>query len=94
MFSSLADIFNLYDELKTNIAQHLEKLECKFKTFPEISRDDLPLARNLFRLSSEKVEDELQDQFIDMKKDSSCQDVFKAFPVTNFWLRMALPIKK
>ena len=95
MFSSLADIFNLDDELKTNVAQHLEKLEREFKTyFPEISRDDLSLARNPFRLSSEKVEDELQDQSIDMKNDSSCLDVFEAFPVTDFWLRTALSYPK
>ena len=52
-------------------------------------RDDLSLARDPFRLSSEKVEDKLQDQFIDVKNDSSSQDVFEAFPVTDFWLRMA-----
>ena len=85
MFSSLADVSTLDDELKTNVAQHLDKMECKFKTyFPEISKDDLSLERNSFRLSSEKVEDELQDQFIDMKNDFSCQDVFEAFPVTDF----------
>ena len=90
MFASLADISHLDDELKTNVAQHLEKLECESRSyFPELSRDDLTLARNPFRLSSEKVEDELQDQFIDMKNDSSSQDVFEAFPVTDFWLRMA-----
>ena len=73
MFSSLADISNLDNELKTNVAQHLEKLECEFKTyFPEISKDYLSLARNPFRLFSENVEDKLQDQFIDMKNDSSC----------------------
>ena len=78
-------------ELKTNVAQHLEKLECEFRPyFPELSRGDMSLARNPFRLSSEKVEDELQDQFIDMKNDSRSQDVFEAFPVTDFWLRMAL----
>ena len=91
MCNSLANISNLGDELKTNTAQHLEKLECEFKTyFHKISRDDLSLARNPFRLSSEKVEDELQDQFIDMKNDSSCQDVFEAFPVTDFWPKTAL----
>ena len=90
MFSNLADNFYLDDELKTNVAQHLEKLECEFKTyFPKISRDDLSLARNPFRPFSEKVKDELQDQLIDMKNDSSCQDVFEAFPVTNFRLRTA-----
>ena len=87
----MVDISHLDDELKTNVAQHLEKLECEFRSyFPELSRDDLSLARNPFRLSSEKVEDELQDQFIDMKNDSSSQDMFEAFPITDFWLRMAL----
>ena len=90
MFTSLADISHLNDELKVNVAQHLEKLECEFISyFSELSRDDLSLARNPFRLSSKKVEDGLQDQFIDMKNDSSSQDVFEAFPVTDFWLRMA-----
>ena len=85
MFSSLADISNLDDDLKTNDAQHLDKLESEFKSyFPELSRDDLSLARNLFQLSSEKVEDKLQDQFIDMKNESSSQDVFGALPVRVF----------
>ena len=60
MFASLADIYqyHLDDKLKTNVAQHIEKLECEFKSyFPKLSRDDLSLARNPFRLSSEKVED-------------------------------------
>ena len=91
MFTGLADISHLNNELKTNIAQHLEKLDCEFRSyFPKLSRDDLSLARNSFQLSSEKVEDKLQDQFIDMKNDSSSQDVFEAFPVTDFLLRMAL----
>ena len=90
MFASLADISHLNNELKTNVAQHLEKLECEFRSyFPELSRDDLSLAKDPFRLSSEKVEDKQQDQFIDMKNDSSSQDVFEAFSVTDFWLRMA-----
>ena len=58
------------------------------------SRDDLSLARNPFRLSFEKVKDEVQDQFIDMKNDSSCQDVFEAFPVSDFWLRRTLSYPK
>ena len=51
-----ADISHLDDELKVNVAQHLEKLECDIRSyFFKLSRDDLSLARNLFRLSSEKV---------------------------------------
>ena len=97
MFSSLTDIFDLDNELNTNVAQHLKKLECEFKSyFSELSRDDLSFARNLFRLSSEKIENKLQDHFIEKKHKMhlkliiSCQDAFKAFLVIDFWLRIAV----
>ena len=49
MFTSLADISHLSDEVKTDVAQHLEKLEREFRSyFPELSRDDLSLAKDLF----------------------------------------------
>ena len=34
-------------------------------------------------------EDELQDQLIDLKNDSSCRDLFETLPVTEFWLSVA-----
>ena len=50
VFTSLDDISHLDDELKTNVAQHLKKLEREFGSyFPELSRDDLLLASNPFR---------------------------------------------
>ena len=57
--------------------------------FPEVSGDDLSLARNPFRLSPENVEDELQDQLIDLKNDSSYRDLFETLRVTEFWLSVA-----
>ena len=61
-FNNLFDIFELNDELKTNIVQHLKDRESEFKShFPEVSGDDLSLARNPFWLSPENVENELQD---------------------------------
>ena len=90
MFNNLSDISELNDELKTNIVQHLKELESEFKSyFPEISADDLLLARNPFRVSPENVEDELQDQLIDLKNNSSCRDLFETLPLTEFWLSMA-----
>ena len=95
MFTSLADISHLNDELKVNVAQHLEKLECEFISyFSELSRDDLSLARNPFRLSSKKVEDGLQDQFIDVKNDSSSQDVFEAFPSHGFLAKNGIVVSR
>ena len=85
MFSNLADFSELDEALKTDIAQHFENLESKFKSyFPEAVGDDLSLARNPFRLSPEKVKDELQDQLIDLKNVSSSRDLFESFPVTEF----------
>ena len=90
MFNNLSDISEINDELKTNIVQHIKELESEFKHyFPEVSGDDLSLARNPFRLSPENVEDELQDQLVDLKNDSSCRDLFETLPVTEFWLNVA-----
>ena len=90
MFNNLSDISEINDELKTNVVHHLKELESKFKHyFPEVSGDDLSLARNPFWLSPENVEDELQDQLIDLKNDSSCRDLFETLPVTEFWLSVA-----
>ena len=86
MFNNLSDISEINDELKTNVVQHLKELEREFKHFPEVCGDDLSLAKNPFRLSPENVEDELQDQLIDLKNDSSCRDLFETLPVTEFWL--------
>ena len=78
MFSNLADISELDEALKTDVAQHLENMESEFKSyFREAVEDDLFLARNSFRLSPEKVKDELQDL--------SCRDLFESFPATKFW---------
>ena len=90
MFSNLADISELDEALKTNVAQHLENLESEFKSyFPKAVGDDLFLARNPFRLFPEKVKDELQDQLINLKNDSSCRDLFESLPVTKLWLSLA-----
>ena len=73
MFNNLSDISEINDKLKTNVVQHLKELESEFKHyFSEVSGDDLSLARNPIRLFPENVEDELQDQLINLKNDSSC----------------------
>ena len=51
MFNNLSDISEINDELKANVVQHLKELESEFKHyFPEVSGDDLSLARNPFQL--------------------------------------------
>ena len=44
MFTSLANISHLDDELKTNVAQHLKKLQCEFRSyFPNLVEMTCPL---------------------------------------------------
>ena len=48
-FNNLSDIFELNDELKTNIVQHLRELESELKSyFPEVNAGELTLAKNSF----------------------------------------------
>ena len=90
MCNNLSDISEINNELKINVVQHFKELESEFKHyFPEVNGDDLTLARNPFQLSLENVEDELQDQLIDLKNDSSCLDLFETLPVMKFWLSVA-----
>ena len=90
MFNNLSDICEINDGLKTNVVQHLKELESEFKHyFPEVSGDDLSLARNPFWFSPENVKDELQNQLINLKNDSSCRDLFETLPVAEFWLSVA-----
>ncbi|KAF0748418.1 protein FAM200A-like, partial [Aphis craccivora] len=61
-------------------------LEDEFERyFPEINGDELDLVRNPFRLQVEKIPDEYQDEFLELKMDSSAKDIFDEKSLTEFW---------
>lgn len=41
--------------------------------------------RNPFRLQVEKIPDEYQDEFLELKTDSSVKDIFDEKSLTEFW---------
>jgi len=71
---------------KNEILQHLTALENEFsRYFPELSDEELDLVRNPFKLSVEKVPDDCQDEFLELKTDSGARDMFDEKSITEFW---------
>lgn len=93
MFEELSSLFTtdnddetVPESIRTEIVQHLTALEDEFERyFPEINGDELDLVRNPFRLQVEKIPDEYQDEFLELKMDSSAKDIFDEKSLTEFW---------
>ena len=76
----------LPDLEKELILQHLVELESEFiRYFPDIDDDELALVRNPFILPVEKVPDDFQDEFLELKADSCARDLFNEKSITEFW---------
>ena len=76
----------LPDLEKELILQHLVELESEFiRYFPDIDDDELALIRNPFILPVEKVPDDFQDEFLELKADSCARDLFNEKSITEFW---------
>ncbi|XP_042213890.1 zinc finger BED domain-containing protein 5-like, partial [Homarus americanus] len=66
------NIIKFMDALKAFMT--FDTLENEFsRYFPELSDDELHLVRNPFKLSVEKVPDDCQDEFLELKTDSGAR---------------------
>ncbi|XP_076320060.1 protein FAM200A-like [Tachypleus tridentatus] len=77
--------------LKDEITEHLQSLEKEVKHyFPELSQEQEALVRNPFctELDVSSIPDDIQDEFLDLRNDSSARDLFKVKSVTLFWCAM------
>lgn len=77
--------------LKDEITGHLESLEEEFQQyFPELTEEEEALVRNPFSatLDISSIPDEVQDEFLDLRNDSTARDLFREKSVTQFWCTM------
>ena len=89
-------LLNIFNPSKINystssITQHLQSLENEIKRyFPELKENEAAVVRNPFSsaLDVADIPDELQDQFCDLRNDSSARDVFQEIPLSQFWCTM------
>ncbi|XP_031336641.1 zinc finger BED domain-containing protein 5-like [Photinus pyralis] len=73
------------------IIEHLQSLENEMQRyFPELSEKEAALVRNPFHVSVDiaDVPEEIQDEFIEMRNDSSARDLFQEQTLTEFWCSM------
>jgi len=79
----------LEGELKNEVEAHLRLLKQEFERyFPDLGDTELPewkMTRNPFRLNEDILPDDLQEEFWEMKCNSSAKDNFEAMPLTDFW---------
>ncbi|XP_076039422.1 zinc finger BED domain-containing protein 5-like [Oratosquilla oratoria] len=83
--------------LKDEITEHLQSLEKEVERyFPELSQEQEALVRNPFstELDVSSIPDEIQDEFLDLRNDSSAHDLFMVKSVTQFWCTMYQPYSK
>ena len=58
--------------------------------FPDLAENEAMLVRNPFSstIGIESIPDEVQDQFIDMRNDSTALEIFQEKSLTELWCRM------
>ena len=50
----------------------------------------MELVRKPFAMPIEKVTDDLQDELIDFRNDSTCKDMFETLSICEFWARVCV----
>jgi hypothetical protein len=81
----------IVENLKEEIGDHLQFLETEMQRyFPELSEDEAAVVRNPFHalLDVADVPDEVQDEFLELRNDSTARDLFQEKTLTEFWCAM------
>ena len=102
MFENLSDLHNSgigpTEQLKSEISEHLHALEKELnRYFPDVAEEEeSKLVRNPFSLHLDisEISDDLQDELINMRNDSSARELFLEKSLSQFWVSMQLPYPK
>ena len=81
----------LAGELKTDVEAHLRLLKQEFECyFPDLGDTELPewkMTRNPFRLNEDILPNDLQEEFLEIKYNSTAKDDFETMTLTDFWAK-------
>ncbi|XP_068246863.1 zinc finger BED domain-containing protein 5-like [Palaemon carinicauda] len=80
---------NLDPELKILIITHLSSLKAEFtKYFPDIDdmRESWKFIRNPFQCEFANVAEEIQEEFLELKFNSTAKDEFNDLDLETFWI--------
>nr|XP_047143364.1 protein FAM200A-like [Hydra vulgaris] len=92
MFQNLNNIIGvnmLPEVIKTEIVCHLDNLITEFGNyFPDMNLLSSEGIISPFSCDVKNVKEEAQEEFIELKNDTTAKDHFKVAPLNNFWLKM------
>ena len=91
MFDRLSS-YKIDEQLKTLILEHRQSMEYEFQhSIPELKEEEAILARNPFSdsLDVSGISDEMQEQFSEVKKDSTACDIYCEKSLSQFWCDMS-----
>lgn len=95
MFENLSGVIQESEadlhEIQHDITAHLESLENEFRRyFPELTEEESLPVRNPFSsaLNVASLPDDVQDEFLELRSDSSARDQFKEKTLNEFWCGM------
>ena len=88
LLSSIEETGEEFEDLKKLIVAHLQSMECEFQRyFPELEGQEAILIQNPFSasLDASGIPDEIQDQYFDLKNDSSARILYHEKSLSQFW---------
>ncbi|XP_065650745.1 protein FAM200A-like isoform X2 [Hydra vulgaris] len=92
MFQNLNSVIGnnmLPEVLKIEILCHLDNLINEFGNyFPDVNLLSSEVIISPFSCDVKNVNEEAQEEFIELKNDTTAKDHFKITPLNNFWLKM------
>nr|XP_047128377.1 SCAN domain-containing protein 3-like [Hydra vulgaris] len=92
MFQNLNNIIGvnmLPEVIKTEIVCHLDNLITELGNyFPDMNLLSSEVIISPFSCDVKNVKEEAQEEFIELKNDTTAKDHFKVAPLNNFWLKM------
>ena len=81
----------LEGELKVEVESHLqilkEEYDCYFPDLGNVELTEWNMTRNPFRIKEDILSEELQEEFLEMKCNSTAKDDFEAMSLNNFWAK-------
>ena len=88
---------NLKGQLKLKVNSHFKQLKLEFERyFPDLDDTKLPIwkmTRNPFRVAEDIFPDNLQEEFLELKCNSTAKDDFEVMPLNDFWSKSCTYIR-
>ena len=78
-------------QLKSEVKSHLKQLKLEFEHyFPDLDDNKFPIwkmTRNPFHVAEDILPDNLQEEFLELKCNTTSKNDFEVMPLNGFWLK-------